>query len=559
MAQVRRCSVACSDSPIHLPANHTDATMDDDTEVLDWGNEDDEIQGPDTYRSYRSSGDGPDNWRDPEEAEDVVSLGGDEDDMQNFYAYKSSEEDASRGQSSASKPTSQSGGQKRDQRDFSSHMPSSSQTSDSASTLRRSQSFGKMTHALPPKPVLVASTYIPPSPVQMSTLASAMVPREKKANGHGKSGRSLDGDILPPDWEVRYSRGDSREKYFYNVKTHESTWTQPGSVSAGGSSPSKGRDVVTTEAQDARSPRRGEFDESDPADLSEKDTSSRAGRRTRALSPNNATTSLSYEDRHYRPTDASNSGDHVAASGRRELGDFYRPGPQTDTTPSSRMHNERHRSRSLSPRRDDRFSERAVRGGRDVPPAPPANNATWKETREEVTQDRRNSAGWGRQRAASNANAGRGRTPETRISAHYESMELDISSQYESKPKDKPARQRPDEWSTSSTLFASSHPSRDSRLCSFRGGGRMFCDCLEKPWELSFAALSFLLSSTASPDHGQDAHHGSLLFCPVPFILRSLPFISFSLLHLQETGLLRLPLATRRRMRVVVLCGGDHP
>lgn len=527
------------------------------------------------YRSHRLSGENHDSWHDPEEGEDAVSLGGDEDDMQHFYAYSSSEQDPSKGQpptpKSASISQSQPSSQKRDhqrdhQRDSSSQKPSSSQTQISDNnSIRRSQSLGKLTHALPPKPVLVAPAYIPPSPAQTSTLASAMVPREKKTSSNGKSGASLDNDPLPPDWEVRYSRSGTRDKYFYNVKTHKSTWSQPGPVSTGRSSPSRERDSGTTQGHDARSPRHSGFDDTLRADISEKGSSSRTGRRARPSSPPNTTSSLTYEDRHYRPAEASNSGDHVAQGGRRELGDFYRPALHSDSPPvhrasSPRPYNERRRSRSLTPRRDDHYPERATHRSGDSSPEPSTNHGMWRDARDE---DRREAPDWDSARMSSNPNAARGRSPEGRPQSRYESMDVDLPSHYEPKPKDKPARQRTDEWSTSSTLFASSHSSRDSWLCSSQGGGRMFCDCLEKPWELSYAALSFVLSSASSRDRLQDAHHGSLFFYPIPFVLftvlHSLPLFSSFPLYLQEIGRSRHPHATLHLMRIDVLHGGEPP
>ncbi|OBZ78274.1 hypothetical protein A0H81_02678 [Grifola frondosa] len=204
--------------------------MDEDTEVLDWGNEDDEQQAG--LHQQRAS-DGHDAWRDPEDAEDAVSLGGDDDDMQEFYAYQSAEQD-SKGQvppskSSSSSQLQHSHSSKREhqrQNSTTSQKQTPQSKSSESPALRQSQSFTKLTHALPPKPVVSVAPFVHPLPAQTSTLASSMVQRERRSNGHSVS---ADGDLLPPDWEMRQPRGSETKDvfYYYNIKTHESTWNRP--------------------------------------------------------------------------------------------------------------------------------------------------------------------------------------------------------------------------------------------------------------------------------------------------------------------------------------------
>ncbi|KAH9835456.1 uncharacterized protein C8Q71DRAFT_682660, partial [Rhodofomes roseus] len=177
--------------------------MEDDAEVLDWGHEDDEQTAQ----------------RGPEDAEDAVSLGGDEDDTQDYYAYQASEQEDTKAASQTSNPQSR-------RESYGSKQSMAPQREPDSPQLRRSQSVGKLTHALPPKPVLSVAP-VHPSPAQASTLASSMIQREPRANGHGKPTSGSNQDALPPDWELRQARSGGGEQYFYNTKTHESTWTRP--------------------------------------------------------------------------------------------------------------------------------------------------------------------------------------------------------------------------------------------------------------------------------------------------------------------------------------------
>ncbi|OCH88400.1 hypothetical protein OBBRIDRAFT_698245, partial [Obba rivulosa] len=234
--------------------------MEEDTEILDWGNEDDEQH----QESYGGQGTTPPGYRDAEDAEDAVSLGGDEDDMQQFYSYQTKEEEQAKGQpltpKSATLPLPPL--PKREvQRELSGSAqkpaPAPSQPQASGSPqLKRSLSAAKLTHALPPKPVVALPPFVPTTPAQITTLAGPMVNRDRRANGHTKPSSSNDGrdsrDVLPSNWEVRYPRaGGGREVYYYNVKTHESTWSRPVS---GRSSPSKDREHGPMRGSEGRSP-----------------------------------------------------------------------------------------------------------------------------------------------------------------------------------------------------------------------------------------------------------------------------------------------------------------
>ncbi|CCL98037.1 uncharacterized protein FIBRA_00031 [Fibroporia radiculosa] len=311
--------------------------MDEDTEVLDWGQEDDE-QNP-----QRPSADG---WRDPEDAEDAVSLGGDDDDMQDFYAYQTADQDSS-AKSQHKPPSGQHLHQNRrdHQQDFSGGSPNKIPTHSQGSTspsLQRAQSLGKLIHALPPKPVVAVAPFIHTSPTQTSTLASSMVQRDRRPNGHGKAGSTGNSDALPPDWEIRYPRDGAAEQYYYNVKTHESTWTRPGSVSRK-SSPSKDRENGSVHVRESRSP--GPSEAQAPARVRAHSIEGHATVHPNRKDPKEAMSlaeQLSYKDRHYRPGSEGND-----TSEKRVGRPFLPDGPYRATSP--RLPTDRRRSRSFTP------------------------------------------------------------------------------------------------------------------------------------------------------------------------------------------------------------------
>ncbi|KAI0777328.1 hypothetical protein BD413DRAFT_467773, partial [Trametes elegans] len=240
--------------------------VEDDAERVDWGNDDDEQQAPsDSYAAFpqRQAAGGYAG----EDAEDAVSLGGDEEDEREFYAHQSSEQVAiSGGIFAKSSSTTHSHPSKRDAQR---QTTSSSQRARTPSQPKSSESPGRgiprthsgsthtpvpLTHALPPKPVQVPPLYRPPSPAGPGILASAMVHRQKKSNGSGKPNAPDGGDPLPPDWEIRYPRDGSKDAYYYNVKTTVSTWVRPKLPSSGRSSPVKDKDNSNGQHSGRRSP-----------------------------------------------------------------------------------------------------------------------------------------------------------------------------------------------------------------------------------------------------------------------------------------------------------------
>ena len=237
--------------------------MEEDNELLDWGNEDDEHQDFHRKGSIEQRGD-------VDEMEDAVSLGEDEDE-QGYFAYQREHEDAS-GSLGDNDPISRPASPQNltatsYSSDHQSHRSSQDVTQDSSSTLNRppsprdspqrrhnskndhspqrssslSANAVRLTHALPPKPVVANVPYLPPSHpsiVEATSMVSATrtAGREsKKSNGasasagnsKSTSSAAVDRDSsLPTEWEVRHPRSGGGV-YYYNSETHQSTWTRP--------------------------------------------------------------------------------------------------------------------------------------------------------------------------------------------------------------------------------------------------------------------------------------------------------------------------------------------
>lgn len=372
--------------------------MEEDTEVLDWGHEDDEQTAQ----------------RGPDDAEDAVSLGGDEDD---YYPYPASEQEATKTETqfSHSHSTPQ---VKRDS--VVSRQSVAPQREADSPQLRRSQSLGKFTHALPPKPV-VSVAPVHPSPAQASTLASSMIQRERRANGHGKPNSGGQHDALPPDWELRQARSGGGEHYYYNSRTHESTWTRPvsGKSSPAKDSASRGREGISPPSRSGDSPEQ----------------------RTSRKEPKRSVDDLSYEDRHYRPAgSAPVVAESVVVSDQRAprspvQAAFAEP-YEAGRAPSPRALPERRRTRSLSPlrrgypnsarARRDPSPERDLEGrhGNYVSRLSPEPPSLHRHSRARGRQDR---------------------------------MDVDVSPRNTTLDREPANRRGPNDWSAPSTLSASSH------------------------------------------------------------------------------------------------------
>ena len=105
------------------------------------------------------------------------------------------------------------------------------------------------------------------------------------------------GESLPPDWEIRHPRSGGSDVYYYNTKTHESTWVQPTLAPSKGSR-ERGEDANGTSHQSTGRSRARSLSHSQASTLKS---------RTEPLPPED----MSFDDRHYRPTEAQTPGSRV--------------------------------------------------------------------------------------------------------------------------------------------------------------------------------------------------------------------------------------------------------
>ena len=450
--------------------------MDDDAEVLDWGNEDDEAQ---VAVAYQESG--------QDDAEDAISLGGDEDDE--IYPYKTlSHEDLSKAQQAfprSSQTPQQGNSGKRDlQRENSDTLQKPLSQATDSSQLQRSQSLTQKVHGLPAKPIGAPTSPLP-APATTSTLASTMAVRERRLNAPSKNvSSSRDrGTGLPPDWEERLPRNGGDNPYFYNVKTHQSTWTRPPFADLGSPSPGKGRDYDGVHGIVDRSPRRGVVDDVARPPLTE------VRRRT---SPGG---SLTFDDRHYRP----------GASGAVNLQPTLVDKHATQTAsprsfqrlPSPRGSDRRRETRPVTPPppRRPRSAERPGRTQR-APSLPPADRLPSRRDTGDVRRSPIQDRAWDRTRVTSGRDDMRGQDFTVESTAHRGRRPRDDAL---------PDRMRNNqEPRASSTLSASSLPSsplaiRTVRRVPSRGGGYSVNDCLEKPREWDRISRTYLFTCPCLP------------------------------------------------------------
>ena len=259
--------------------------MDEDAEVLDWGHEEDDYQSYDTRRFRENIGE-PRHHAD-EDCDDTVSLGGDEDDLGVVYAYQS------RSYQEKSKYSEISRHHSRDHYRESSHSSARQPSQSYLSPSHSSHQYGKLTHALPAKPVIVN----PSVAVAQSQLLEASSMVNGRDRDRRNSIKKTVGEPLPSDWEVRHPRSGGSEVYYYNTKTHESTWVRPTLAPPKGSQ-ERNEGVNGTSHQSTGGSR---------ARSLSNDYVSPLKIRSEPLAPED----LSFEDRHYRPTEAPSSGSRV--------------------------------------------------------------------------------------------------------------------------------------------------------------------------------------------------------------------------------------------------------
>ncbi|KAI5117751.1 hypothetical protein M0805_000595 [Coniferiporia weirii] len=320
--------------------------MADDAEILDWGGEDDEHYGEGLYRTA-SMGDG----------DDVVSIGGEEDDMKELAAFQSrSLRDNGNDDSptATARPLSVQSGKVTPRRDSGDARfppepsPPGNKSPYDASAARRnshrrsrSQSRSlkaPLTHALPPKPVVATPSYRArtqsnPGFMSASVMSSSRRTQDKdgsrrRANGSSKPHAS---DTLPPDWVIRHSTGkggETGETYYYNVRTDISQWERPlfDDDRNGKASPLIPRDIERTDYRESHPDSKTTRSHSSGDVRSERrvvDQTSRGRDQPRPASPVH---DLSYSDRHYRPAgggDPPSSG--VLRRDRHEAPAVYGP------------------------------------------------------------------------------------------------------------------------------------------------------------------------------------------------------------------------------------------
>ncbi|KAF8970440.1 hypothetical protein BDZ97DRAFT_1791426 [Flammula alnicola] len=311
-------------------------SLGEETEALDWGNEEEEHQGAYRRASYdyaarRDSGDADD-------VEDTISLGEDEDDgyyYQREYTNRTvhssviakeahdrppSVQQREESTGANDQPRSQHG--YREPEHFEGATTQTSRLSASSPPRQRNSrnqsspqhpNPTRLMHALPPKPIPAKVPYLPPShpSIVAATSMTSISPRAasrdaKKVNGTtpGKPSSPAPPD-LPQNWELRHPRRGG-SPYYYNRETHESTWTLPTSRS--------NRDHDMEDATRPLPP--------DPKDLS-------------------------YEDRHYRPGgDTTSVAIEVRAVARSEaIGGPYPSRSRYDRSPSPTR--QRRRARSI--------------------------------------------------------------------------------------------------------------------------------------------------------------------------------------------------------------------
>lgn len=285
--------------------------MEDDTEVLDWGHEEELAVA--VHASEKRS-------FDIDDAEDAVSLGGDEEDE--FLTYQSRvPQDTPQPQKNIRQP-------RQDPPEARSESPHTLQQEEerTGSGDQSLLSARTLVHALPPKPVVSTVPFVHPSHPSIIE-ATAMASRAERDKRNGAASVYDYTDSLPPGWEVKYPR-NGRGVYYYNIHTQESTWTRPAAPSP-------------REKRGERSDRRD-----DPLD---KSLSTRNGD---SLIPRVGRTEggdMSYDDRHYRPGESGRREERPVRSSQRidsYVPDSYsprnsRPSPsprarERDLTPPSR-------------------------------------------------------------------------------------------------------------------------------------------------------------------------------------------------------------------------------
>lgn len=294
--------------------------MEDDGEQLDWGGEDDEHYGEHGRgRDHYDDFDGEHDYRSANGEEgdvpDTVSLGGEEDDIEELAAFQSrSLKDDSHSPTAAPTGSAKSASRdtrvaRRDSMDDAAQIedsPSARRTpdhrrpSETPPLRRRPSQNGPLTHALPPKPI---STPAPPFRANSSQnfrggnsigVRGQDKDRRRTSNG-GASPSSDELAPLPPDWEIRHPRNDPNQMYYFNIVTEVSQWTRP-----------QGRGKQAQGGKDGRDDDYPQDDQDDyySDDREDDRLASRDVRKPPFTPAGVSKDRMSFGDRHYRPKGA---------------------------------------------------------------------------------------------------------------------------------------------------------------------------------------------------------------------------------------------------------------
>ena len=389
--------------------------MEDDNEVLDWGHEEESavVVHDSDKRTY-----------DVDDAEDAVSLGGDDDDE--FLTYQS------RVPQETTSPPKNAPKLKQDLPKGCSYSPSPPEQHVEPTSEQSSLPTRPLVHALPPKPVVSTPSFVYPSHPSIieATAMASRVDRDKR-NGTGSKPAVYDhNDALPAGWEVKVPR-NGRGVYYYNTHTQESTWTRPTFL------PSREKRGERADHRD------------DPLD---RPLSARNGDSLTLRPGRSDSDDMSYDDRHYRPGESARREERPTRSSQRVdsyVPDSYSP-DHRNSRPPPPSPRARERDPSPPPRRppspDSSYSDRdgAQRSYREQPPTA----ASSVQDRVRVARD------------------------DTPLERTRERRQRDNSPPPETQRRNPP--RDTDRSSTTSTLSAYSPPptSRTRRICSSRGGGQ---------------------------------------------------------------------------------------
>ena len=283
--------------------------MEEDNEILDWGNEDDEHNETLRKSSFnRDTGE--------LDAEDSISLGDEDEDTsdpQTTLLTTGAKQDSQQFSGETTHETSSTPRQS----SLSEDSPRRKQHSRDLSSQRSQPNPGRLTHALPPKPVTTkVPPYLPPSHpsiVEATSMTTRAGGRETKKSNGVSSATSIPStaDELPHNWEYREARNGGG-RYYYNTETHLCTWEKP--VSSVPSASTHAEPRSRRRRSSSTGPRHRSPSDSDP----HPSQTTRPSRNSAHMPPDREMDdstktahlepiTLSYEDRHYRPSGEQSS------------------------------------------------------------------------------------------------------------------------------------------------------------------------------------------------------------------------------------------------------------